>query len=390
MFPTQRFLIFLLTILMLVACQQEPQIVEKVVEVEVTRIVEVERVVTQEASSATGGETTTVIQPEPVILAATGETLKQVQERGILNCGSNNGLPGFGYLDPETEEYTGFDADFCRAIAAAVLGDASQVNFVPVNSTTRFALLQSGEVDIVFRNTTVTLGRDTTFGINYGPITFYDGQGIMAPGTSGYTTLFDLQGATICVTGDTANESNLTATLESLQVSFTPAVYPDAESTLEAYKNGECDAFSSDQSSLATIRANELDNPTAHIILEAVLSKEPSAPLVRHGDDQWHDILDWVVYCTIQAEESGVSQGNVDDTLELTEDPVELNMLGITGELGQNLGLNPDFCYQVIKQVGNYGEIYNRNLGADTVLNLPRSLNRLYSQGGLLYAPPFR
>ncbi|MGH2521599.1 MAG: amino acid ABC transporter substrate-binding protein [Anaerolineales bacterium] len=350
--------------------------------VEVTRIVEV----TREVAVAGTPETTEV--QVPVTFAEAGDTLKTVQDRGTLLCGGNANVPGFGYLDPDTQQFAGFDIDFCKAIAAAVFDDPEKIQVVPTTGTTRFPALQSGEVDVLIRNTTWTISRDTSLGFDFGPTTFYDGQGMMVRQDSGITDLEGLAGGTVCVQQGTTTEKNLADVMRALNVDYEPLVLADAVATREAYDEGRCDGFTTDKSGLVSQQIL-LQDPAAHVILDVTMSKEPLGPLVRHGDNNWGDVVTWVVYCTIAAEELGIDSTNVDDMLG-SDDPVILNTLGVEGDLGLALGLTADFCVRVIRHVGNYAEIYDRNLGPDTPFNLPRGLNALYTQGGLQYAPPFR
>ena len=336
---------------------------------EVTRIVEV---------PAAGGE----VAPAP-----TGDTLKLVLDRGVLKCGGNKSVPGFGYLN-EDGTYSGFDIDYCHVVAAAVLGDANALEIRPTTATERFPLLQTGEIDLLIRNTTWTISRDTSLGLDFAPTTFYDGQGMMVRKDRGITDLQGLDGGTICVQAGTTTEKNLADVFRALDIQFEPKVFPDADTTREAYDSGSCDGFTTDKSGLVSQQIL-LSDPTAHMILDATMSKEPLGPAVRHGDNNWGDIVNWSVYCTFAAEEYGLTSANVDAALG-GDDPVIQNLLGESGDLGQAMGLNNDFCYQIIKQVGNYAEIYDRNLGPDTPFNLPRGLNTLYTEGGLIYAPPFR
>ncbi|MCA9980304.1 MAG: amino acid ABC transporter substrate-binding protein [Anaerolineales bacterium] len=376
----------------LAACSQpEPQTVEQLVEVEVTRVVEVpvEVEVTRVVEVAGETQTETVTEAVAVEFAGGGDTLQTVLDRGFLKCGGNATLAGFGFLDPDTNEFSGFDVDFCGVVAAAVLGDATAFEVTPTTGTSRFPTLQSGEVDVLIRNTTWTISRDTSLGFDFNPVTFYDGQGMMVRAASGIETLEDMAGATVCVQAGTTTEKNLADVFRALDIEFTPAVFPDNPSTTEAYASGACDGITTDKSGLVSIRVNQLDVPTDHVILDVTMSKEPLGPLTRHGDNNWNDIVSWAVNCTIQAEESGVTMDNVDEMLG-SDDPTIQNLLGVAGDLGQALGLSNTFCYEVIAQVGNYGEIYNRNLGPDTPFNLPRGLNEQYYNGGLLYSPPFR
>ena len=341
---------------------------------------------TEEATAAATADPAAV--PTVAIVAGGGPTYQQVVERGVLRCAGNQSVPGFGYINPDTNEFEGFDIDFCKAVAAAVLGDATAIEVRPTTANERFPVLQAGEVDVLFRNTTWTISRDTSLGLEFGPTTFYDGQGMMVRAADGITTLEDLDGGTICVQSGTTTEKNLADVFRARGIDFTPLVFDGADPTREAYEQGQCDGFTTDKSGLVS-QLVLLSDPAAHIILEETMSKEPLAPAVRHGDNNWYDIVKWTVFCTINAEELGIASDNVDTFLG-GEDPVIQNLMGETGDLGLALGLNNDFCYQVIAQVGNYGEIYNRNLGPDTPFNVPRGLNDLYTNGGLLYSPPFR
>lgn len=316
------------------------------------------------------------------------DTLKVVRDRGTLKCGGNQSVPGFGYINPDNNEFEGFDIDFCKAIAAAVLGDATQFEIRPTTANERFPVLQSGEIDVLIRNTTWTLSRDTQLGADFQPTTFYDGQGMMVRKDSGITDFEGLDGGTICVQSGTTTERNLADVFRARGINFTPVVFDDAPKTLAAYDSGQCDGFTTDKSGLVSQQIL-LAEPDAHVILEESMSKEPLGPLTLHGDNNWGDIVMWTVNCTIQAEELGITSENVDEMLG-SEDPVVQNVLGVTGDLGLFMGLDADWCYQVIKQVGNYEEIYNRSLGPDTPFNLERGQNSLYTEGGLLYSPPFR
>lgn len=334
----------------------------------------------QATPEATGVATTTV----PM-----GNTLQLVRDRGVLKCGVNAGVPGFGYLDPDTNEFSGFDVDFCRVVAAAVLGDADAVEYVAATGQNRFPLLASGEIDMLSRNTTWTLIRDTENGFNFAPTTFYDGQGIMVPGDLGVEALEDLEGATVCVQQGTTTEKNLADVFRSLNIDYEPVVYDDAPKTLNAYAEGRCDAITADKSALVTEKL-QLPDPESHVILDETISKEPLGPLVRHGDDQWFDIVKWATFATFAAEEYGIDSGNVEDIAATADDPNIRRLLGLEGDLGQKLGLDNDFVVLIIQQVGNYAEIYDRHLGPDTPFDLERGLNSLYTHGGLLYSPPFR
>lgn len=393
--------------LLITACGGGGQVVERIVTVEVEKIVtvevekEVEKIVTVEVEAEVGeaaaaaepteapaAEETTAETAAPA--AQAGEsTLDIVRERGTLLCGGNANVPGFGYLDPDTNEYAGFDIDYCRAVAAAVLGDADAVEVRATSGTDRFPVLQSGEVDLLVRNTTWTISRDTALGFNFAPTTFYDGQGMMVRKDSGIEDLEDLEGGTICVQQGTTTEKNLADVFRALDVSYEPVVLPDSPSTTAAYDEGRCDGFTTDKSALLS-QLPLLANADDHVILEVTMSKEPLGPLVRHGDDQWFDIVQWTVFATFAAEELGVTSANVDDLRDSTGDPNILKLLGGEGEMGAKLGLSNDWSYNVVKQVGNYGEIYDRNLGPDTPTFIPRGVNNLWTNGGIIYAPPIR
>jgi general L-amino acid transport system substrate-binding protein len=321
-------------------------------------------------------------------MAAEGQTLAVVKERGKVRCIGHGGLIGFGFIDADTNEWAGFDVDFCKALAAAVLGDPEAVEILPADATQRFPLLQSGEGDVLIRNTTWTISRDTSLGFNFAPTTFYDGQGMMVRADSGIEKLEDLEGATVCVQQGTTTERNLADVMRALGVSYEPVVFKEADDTRTAYDEGRCDAFTTDKSGLIA-EQTQLENPDDHIILEETMSKEPLGPLVRHGDDQWFDIVKWVTYGLFAAEEYGITQANVEEMAATSEDPVIRNLLGVEGDLGKGLGLDNDFVVKAVKAMGNYGEIYDRHLGPEA-LNVPRALNSQWTEGGLIYAPPFR
>jgi general L-amino acid transport system substrate-binding protein len=318
-----------------------------------------------------------------------GETLQAVQARGNLICGVNGQLPGFSFLDP-SGAYAGFDVDFCRALAAAIFGDDTKVEYRNLTTQERLPALQTGEIDVLIRNTTWTLVRDTDNGLNFTVTTFYDGQGIMVPADSGFDSLDDLEGGTVCVQKGTTTELNLADAMSLNNVTYTPAVYEDVNQTYGSYAEGRCDAVTSDKSQLSSAAKAVLSDPENHIILDLTLSKEPLGPVVRHGDDQWFDIVKWTAYATIAAEEYGVDSANVDDQRANAVNPEIKRLLGVEGDLGPKLGLTNDWAYNVIKLVGNYAEIYERSLGEGTPTYIPRGLNSLYTAGGALYSPPFR
>lgn len=320
--------------------------------------------------------------------AGFGATLEKVKARGSLICGVNSQVPGFGFVDANGS-FSGFDVDYCRALAAAIFGDPSKVEFRPVTASERFTALQSGEIDILSRNTTWSLARDTELGGNFVHTTFYDGQGMMVPAASGYTALEDLDGGTICVQTGTTTELNLADVMAAEGISYTPAVFEDADATFGAYSEGRCDAVTTDKSGLVSRRA-VLADPSAHVIMDVTMSKEPLGPMVRHGDDQWFDIAQWTVFALFAGEEFGITSANVDSVKTSATAPEVLRLLGNEGDMGLKLGLGTDWAYNIIKFVGNYEEVYNRNLGPDTPTYIPRGLNSLYTDGGLLYAPPVR
>jgi general L-amino acid transport system substrate-binding protein len=316
-------------------------------------------------------------------------TLEQVKGRGSLICGVNaGGLVGFATVD-SSGAWSGFDVDFCRAVAAAVFGDASKVEYRGLSAQERFTALQTGEVDVLIRNTTWTSNRDSALGLNFAPTTFYDGQGFMARKNSGIAEIEDLDGTTVCVQSGTTTELNLADVMAANDVEYTPLVFNEQDQVLAAYEEGTCDAWTTDKSGLVA-EQTQLATPSDHVILAATISKEPLGPSVRHGDDQWFDIVKWVVYTTFMAEEYGITSANVDDQVMSNEDPNVQRLLGVTPEKVQEFGLDANAFLNVIKQVGNYAEIYDRHLGPETPTYVPRGLNESYVNGGLHYAPPIR
>ncbi len=389
----KRFIVLVTIPVLLAACAQAPAAAPAApVEVtrEVTREVEVTRIVEVTAAPAAGSAAPTPAPAAPAAPSGFGETLKAIKARGKLICGVNNQVPGFGFVD-SAGAFSGFDIDFCKALAAAIFNDVNKVEYRPLTAEQRFAALQSGEIDVLIRNTTWTLTRDTDNGANFVATTFYDGQGIMVPKDAGITKLEDLNGATICVQKGTTTELNLADQMAARNVQYTPAVFEDANGTFGAYAEGRCDAVTTDKSGLVS-RRSVLPNPDDHVILDVTLSKEPLGPMVRHGDDQWFDIVQWTVFATFAAEEFGISSENVDNAVANDTRPEARRLLGADEkvDLGAKLGLSKDWAVNLIKAVGNYGEIYDRNLGPNTKTAIPRGINNLYTQGGLLYAPPFR
>jgi general L-amino acid transport system substrate-binding protein len=323
-----------------------------------------------------------------------GGVLQQVIDRGNLVCGVNDAVPGFG-VATEGGEYEGFDIDYCRAVAAAVLGDANAVEFRALTADQRFTALQAGEVDVLIRNTTFTASRDGAEGARFLHTTYYDGQGMMVTQESGFTGLEDLGGATICVLSGTTTELNLETVFSARGIDYTPLTFEENEPLQQAFIQGRCDAWTSDISQLAGVRSAWPENqggPESLIIMDEIMSKEPLGPVVRDGDDDWADAVNWAVYATILAEELEITSENVQD-MTSSEDQEILRLLGqpVEGEpFDAGLGLEADFAVNVIEQVGNYGEIFDRNIGAGSPLELDRGLNALWTDGGLQYAPPFR
>lgn len=324
-------------------------------------------------------------EPPPVEF---GPVTQAILDRGELICGVHPGLAGFSTVN-DAGEYEGFDVDWCRAVAAAVLGDASKVSFRPLDATQRQQAIQSGEIDMLSRNTTMTLSRDAVWGASFAPTTFYDGQGLIVPTASGITTIEELDGASICVQSGTTTELNLADAMSSRGLEYTPWVNADADATWEGYVSGRCDAFTTDKSGLVAYKATAED-PGAHTILDITLSKEPLGPLTSQSDPQFADIVRWTIYAAIQAEEFGITSQNIDEFL--TSDSPEIQRLLGLGEniAGSYYGIPNNFVETVVRQVGNYGEVFDRNLGPDTPFGLTRDLNALWTDGGLMYSPPFR
>lgn len=317
-----------------------------------------------------------------------GPITQRVIERDRLICGTNPGLAGFAFVN-DAGEYEGFDVDVCRAVAAAVLGDASKVEFTPLNADQRQAAIQSEQIDIMSRNTTWTLSRDAVWGATFAPTTFYDGQGFAVKTETGITTIEELDGLTVCVQSGTTTELNLADAFSARGLTYTPQVFTEAEPTWNAFVEGRCDAFTTDKSGVAAYRATSPD-PSAYTVLDITISKEPLGPLTPQSDPQFADIVRWTVFGLIQAEEYGITSANVQDFVS-SEVPEIARFLG-QGEnaTGSLYGIANDFMVTVITQVGNYGEIFDRNLGPDTPFGLGRGVNGLWTEGGLMYSPPFR
>jgi general L-amino acid transport system substrate-binding protein len=323
--------------------------------------------------------------PAPAAAASGTSTLDVVRARGHVQCGSNGQVAGFG-MPNARGEWTGLDVDFCRAVAAAVFGDATKVRYSALTAQQRFTALQSGEVDVLARNTTWTLSRDTSLGLEFAAINFYDGQGFIVKRSGNIKSAKELNGATICVQPGTTTELNLADYFRANRMRFTPVVIERLEENIAAYLAGRCDAYTTDVSGLASIRAANTPNPADHIILPEVISKEPLGPSVRHGDQRWADIVKWTHFAMLEAEELGITSANVDSHANSTNPSIQ-RLLGATGGLGAMMGIDNRWAYNIIKQVGNYGEIFEKNV---TPLGIERGVNRLWTQGGLMYNPPVR
>jgi general L-amino acid transport system substrate-binding protein len=321
--------------------------------------------------------------------AFAGKTLDAIKQRGQVVCGVNTGLAGFSAAD-SSGNWSGLDVDFCKAVAAATLGDATKVKYVPLNAQQRFTALQSGEIDMLSRNTTFTLTRDGSLGLHQTVVTYYDGQGFMVPVKSKIKSAKQLKGQTVCVQSGTTTEKNLTDFSRANNLGIKPVVFEKVEAATGAYFSGRCVAYTTDASGLASVRNKEAKNPTDHIILPELISKEPLGPMVRRGDDEWFAIVKWVIYGLLEAEEYGVTQANVDQLKTSATDPVVQRLLGTTEDTGKLLGLDKEWMVRAIKATGNYGEIFERNVGPKSALGLPRGVNNLWNKGGLMYAYPIR
>ncbi|MCC6249318.1 MAG: amino acid ABC transporter substrate-binding protein [Rubrivivax sp.] len=321
--------------------------------------------------------------------ALAGKTIDAIKARGVLNCGVNPSLPGFSAADSQGN-WTGLDVDVCKAIAATLLSDAGKIKWTPLNASQRFAVLQSGEIDVLSRNTTWTLTRDASLGLHFTGTTYYDGQGFMVTKKSRIASAKQLKGATVCVQSGTTTEKNLTDYSKAMGLAMKPVVFDTQEATNKAYFAGRCQAYTTDASGLASVRNKEAGNPDDHVILPELISKEPLGPSVRRGDDEFFTIVKWVVFALIEAEEYGITQANVDQLKADSKDPVVQRILGTSEDTGKLLGLDRDWAYRAIKAVGNYGEIFERNVGPKSALKLPRGANNLWSKGGFMYAPPVR
>jgi len=322
--------------------------------------------------------------------AHAGKTLDAIKSRGQIVCGVNTGLAGFSQADTQGN-WTGLDVDNCRAIAAAVLGDPNKVKWVPLTAQQRFTALQSGEIDILSRNTTWTESRDASLGVHFTGVNYYDGQGFMAPTKMKLTSAKKIaKGTTVCVQTGTTTEKNLTDFSRQNKLDLKPIVFEKQEAATGAYFSGRCALFTTDASGLASIRSKDAKNPAEHIILPELISKEPLGPSVRRGDDEWFAIVKWIQYGLLEAEEAGLTQANIEKMAGESTDPVVMRLTGKSEDTGKHLGLDKDWLVKAVKAVGNYGESFERNVGSKSPLNLPRGLNNLWNKGGLMYAPPIR
>ena len=315
-------------------------------------------------------------------------TLDAVKAKGFVQCGVSQGLPGFSNAD-DAGNWTGLDVEMCRAVAAAIFGDGSKVKFSPLSAKQRFTALSSGEIDILSRNTTWTMTRDTQLGLNFAGVNYYDGQGMMVPTALGVKSATELDGANICTNTGTTTELNITDYFRSNNMSFNLIAFEKADEVVAAYDAGRCDVYTTDRSGLAAQRG-KLTKPDSHVVLPEIISKEPLGPVVRQGDDQWFNIVRWTLNALINAEELGITQANAKARLAGTENPAIKRLLGSEGKFGEELGLSNDWALNAISAVGNYGESYERNVGPNTPLKLDRGVNALWSDGGILYAAPIR
>jgi general L-amino acid transport system substrate-binding protein len=319
--------------------------------------------------------------------AASAQTLKTVKDRGILNCGANGSLAGFGLPDAQGK-WTGLDVDVCRAIAAAIFNDANKVKFVPLSAKDRFTALQSGEVDVLIRNTTWTSSRDTQLGLNFTGVDYYDGQGFLVRKSLKVNSALELNGASVCVQQGTTTELNLADYFRAHKMQLKSVTFATSDEAVKAYDASRCDAYTTDASGLYSERLR-LANPDDHIVLPEIISKEPLGPAVRHGDDQWFDIVKWVLFAMLNAEEAGITSKNIDQMMTSTNPDIR-RFVGAEGNYGEQLGLTKDWAFRIVKLVGNYEEIFEKNVGSGSPLKISRGLNRLWTKGGIQYAPPIR
>ena len=320
--------------------------------------------------------------------AHAGKTLEAVKAKGHVQCGVSTGLPGFSAAD-EKGQFTGLDVDVCRAVAAAIFGDAGKVKYSPLTAKERFTALQSGEVDMLSRNTTWTYTRDTSLGLHFTGVNYYDGQGFLVTKDLGVKSALEMDGASFCIQAGTTTELNLADYFRSNKMQYTPITFDTSDQTIKAFEAGRCDALTSDQSQLYALRI-KLKDPGSAMVLPEVISKEPLGPVVRQGDDEWMNIVKWSLFAMVNAEELGVTSANVDDMKANSTDPNVRRLLGVEGVKGEWMGLPDNWGYSIVKHVGNYGEAFERNVGKGSPLGISRGLNALWSKGGIQYAPPIR
>ncbi|MGA0898499.1 MAG: amino acid ABC transporter substrate-binding protein [Burkholderiaceae bacterium] len=321
--------------------------------------------------------------------AMASKTMESIKKKGEVSCGVNTALGGFGIAGSDGK-WTGFDVDYCRAIAAAALGDANKVRYVPLSAAQRFTALQSGEIDVLARNTTWTMSRDTQLGTTFGAVNFFDGQGFLVPKSLKVKSAKQLKGATICVQSGTTTEKNLADYFRMNKMTYKPVVAEDLKVVIANYNEGRCKVFTSDASQLAAIRANDTKTPDDHIILPEIISKEPLGPVTRQGDEAWSKLVTWVHFAMITAEELGVTSANVDQMRSDTNPEIQRLLGQGNNDFGKSIGTDAQWAYRVVKQVGNYGEVFERHVGKKTPLKLDRGQNALWNKGGLQYAPPIR
>ena len=319
--------------------------------------------------------------------AASAATLDDVKAKGFVQCGVNTGLPGFAQPN-DAGDWTGFDVDYCRAIASAIFGDPKAAKFTPLSAKERFTALQSGEIDVLTRNTTWTMERDTSLGLTFAGVNYYDGQGFIVRKELNLTSVKDLADASICVQTGTTTELNMADYFRTNNITIKPVVFEQLTETNQAYDSGRCDALTTDASGLYATRL-QFANPDEHVVLPEIISKEPLGPVVRQGDDQWFSVVKWTHFALLDAEELGVNQGNLEE-MKSSENPEIRRLLGVEGGFGEGIGLDNDWVVKIISGVGNYGEIFERNIGKETPLKIERGLNALWKDGGIQYAPPIR
>ncbi len=322
------------------------------------------------------------------ISAASAGTLDDVKSKGFIQCGVSQGLIGFSNPD-DKNNWTGLDVDFCRAVAGAVFGDGQKVKFTPLSAKERFTALQSGEIDILSRNTTWTMGRDTSLGLVFAGVTYYDGQGFLVKKSLGVDSALKLDGASVCTQTGTTTELNLADYFRANNMKYEVVAFEKADEVIAAYNSGRCDVFTTDQSGLYAERL-KLKNPDENVVLPEIISKEPLGPVVRQGDDAWFNVVKWTYFALINAEEAGVTAANVDDMTANSTDPNIRRLLGVEGDFGKAIGLENNWAANAVKAVGNYGEMFDRNVGPETNLKISRGVNALWSKGGIQYAPPVR